>query len=69
VAAKHQASFEIEQEVLPDGTDALEPAAVQPLCELQRRRPRMGRLDGDDVALESAEAIGSPMEGVALGHL
>ena len=66
VAAEHETAFEVEQEVLADGADALEPEAVEPLGQLQDGGARVRGLDGDDLALEGPQALGGTMERVAL---
>jgi hypothetical protein len=68
VAAQDESALESEQEVLAHRLDALESPSVEPLGEPQHGRARVRRLDGDDLSLEHAKALGRAMEGVALRH-
>jgi len=65
VAAKDEAAFEVEQEVLADRLHALEAEAVELVGQPKDGRAGMRRLDSDDLALENAEALGRAVEGVA----
>ena len=65
MAAKDEAAFEGEQEVLADRLHALEAEAVEPLGQLKDGRAGVRRLDGDDFALENAKALGRAVERVA----
>jgi hypothetical protein len=68
VAAEHEPSLELEQEVLADGADALEPKAVQPLGQPEDSRPRVRSLDGEDLAFENPQPRRGAVEGITLGH-
>lgn len=68
MAAQDKAALEGEEEVLADRLDMLEAATVDSLGDSQRRRTRMGRLGGDDLALENAELLGRAVERVSLRH-
>ena len=68
VAPKDKPALEREEEVLADRLDSLQPLSVQPLGEPQDRCPRMRRLDGDDLPLEDANAVGRTTKTVSLRH-
>jgi hypothetical protein len=68
VAAKDETAFEVEQEVLADGLDALESPTVEPRRELLHGGARMRRLDLDLLAHEHLQPPCRRVKGVAFGH-
>ena len=68
MAAKRHSTLEVEQEVLADRLDSLQPPAVEPPCDVQRRGSRMRRLDLDPLPDERLQPPGGAMDAVALGQ-
>src|SRR5919197_5915734 len=68
MAAKDEAAFEAEQEVLPDGLDALEAPPVEERLELLDGGARVRRLDLERLADEDLQPARGEVERVALGH-
>jgi len=58
-----------KQQVLADRLDRFEHAAVETLSDPFGLRARVRRLGLDPLADERLQAPGSPVEGVALGHV
>jgi hypothetical protein len=69
MAAEHEPSLELEQQVLADSFDALEPATGQAIREPERLRARMRRLDLDPFADERLQPPGRAVKAVALRHV
>jgi hypothetical protein len=68
VAAKDDPALEGEEQVLADGLDPLEAAAVDPLRNSESCCPRMRRLGSDHVSFENAEPLGGAVKRISLGH-
>ena len=68
VAAQDEPALELEQQVLPDRLDALEPAAVEPGREPQRLGARVRRLDLEPLTDERLQPRRRSVEAVSLGH-
>jgi deazaflavin-dependent oxidoreductase (nitroreductase family) len=62
------AALEREEQVLADGFDREEPAAVQALCDPTHLRSRVRRLDLERLADEDLQPARGEMERVTLGH-
>ncbi len=69
MAPDDDASLEAEQEVLPDGLDRLEHAAVDARRDAGRLRARVGRLDLEPLADERLEPPRRTVKRVPLGHV
>ena len=65
---QHEPTLEVEEEVLADRVDRLEPPAVQPLGEALDRGARVRRLDLESLADERLEPCRGPSQRIALGH-
>jgi hypothetical protein len=68
MATKHEAALEVEQQILADGLDPLEQAAVEPLRESFDLGLRVRRLDFYPLSDEHLEAARSTVDRIALGH-
>ena len=68
MAADHEAALEVEQQVLTDRLDALEPAAVEPRGELLHGCPRMRRLDLELLPDQHLQSACGAVKGVPFGH-
>ena len=66
--AQHDAALEAKDEVLAERLHRLERAAVDPLGDSLRPRPRVRRLDRDPLPDERLETPRGTMDRVALGH-
>ena len=62
MAPEDEAAVEPEQEVLPNGLDALETPAVKLVGDAGRSGARMRRLDFDDLADERLQTPGRAMK-------
>ena len=61
-------AFEPEQQMLADGLDRLEHAAVDALRDTGRLGARVRRIDLESLPDERLQAAGRTMKRVALGH-
>src|SRR6185312_1995582 len=68
VAAQNEAALEVEQQVLADGLDSLEPAPVEPLRRDGCGRTRVRRFDGHTLADERLQAARRAVKSIAFGH-
>jgi hypothetical protein len=68
MAPEDEAALEVEEEVLADGLDALEPASVESIGETLHRGARVRRLDFDPLAHERLKLARGAVDGVAFGH-
>ena len=68
MAAQDEIALEREQQVLAQRLDPLQPAAVDPRGDPEDGRARMRALRRHDLALEHAQPLGRPVEGVSFGH-
>lgn len=68
MAAEDKAALEVEQQVLADRLDPLEPAAVEPLRESLHLGLRVWGLDLDSLSDEYLQTARGAVDRIALGH-
>jgi hypothetical protein len=68
VAADDQTALEMEEQVLADGFDSLEPAAIEAGRKLLHGSARMGRLDLELLSDKNLQAARGVVKGVPFGH-
>ena len=68
MAPEDEPALPLEQEVLPDRADGLEPASVEPLRDPEGPRAAVTRLDRERLTDEGREARGGAVERISLGH-
>jgi methanogenic corrinoid protein MtbC1 len=69
VRAEHHTAVEMEDEILTQRLDGLEPASAQPFGDPLRLGLGVRRLDLERLAYEDLQAAGHAVKGVALGHV